>query len=114
MTVGNQRAEWSNPLRDPDDRRMPRIAGPQIEGLTRSGAQGFIPIDGQCRVPRTQGRVFAAWDATTFPVKHGGLGAQQADAAAAAIAVLAGAGARWRRSSRRSGGSCSPELSRST
>ena len=40
----------------------------------------------------TQGRVFAAGDATTFPVKHGGLGAQQADAAAAAIAVLAGAG----------------------
>ncbi len=71
---------------------MPRIAGPQIEGLTRSGAQGFIPIDGQCRVPGTQGRVFAAGDATTFPVKHGGLGAQQADAAAAAMAVLAGAG----------------------
>jgi sulfide:quinone oxidoreductase len=70
---------------------MARIAGPQIPGLA-AGAHGFIPIDSQCRVPGTEGRVFAAGDATTFPVKHGGLGAQQADAAAAAIALLAGAG----------------------
>ena len=54
------------------------------------GAHGFIPIDSQCRVPGTEGRVFAAGDVTTFPVKHGGLGAQQADAAG--IALLAGAG----------------------
>ena len=70
---------------------LPRITGPRIGGLT-GGAQGFIPIDSHCRVPSTQGRVFAAGDATTFPVKHGGIGAQQADTAAAAIALLAGAG----------------------
>ncbi len=35
--------------------------------------------------------VFAAGDTTAFPVKQGGLAAQQADAAAEAIAVLAGA-----------------------
>jgi sulfide:quinone oxidoreductase len=35
--------------------------------------------------------VFAAGDAANYPIKHGGLGAQMADAAAAAIAVLAGA-----------------------
>jgi sulfide:quinone oxidoreductase len=35
--------------------------------------------------------VFAAGDATNLPVKHGGLGAQQADVAAAGIAALAGA-----------------------
>jgi sulfide:quinone oxidoreductase len=35
--------------------------------------------------------VFAAGDATSFPVKQGGLAAQQADAAAEAIAALAGA-----------------------
>jgi sulfide:quinone oxidoreductase len=40
------------------------------------------------------GRVFAAGDATDFPVKHGGLGAQQADTAAAGIARLAGCGQR--------------------
>ena len=35
--------------------------------------------------------VFAAGDVTDFPIKHGGLGAQQADVAAAGIAALAGA-----------------------
>ena len=35
--------------------------------------------------------VWAAGDATTFPVKQGGLAAQQADAAAEAIAARAGA-----------------------
>ena len=40
MTVGNQRTEWSNPLRDPDDRRMPRIAGPS--GLVLFGVTGDL------------------------------------------------------------------------
>jgi sulfide:quinone oxidoreductase len=70
---------------------MPRIAGPSVRGLAGSGAHGFIPIDKHCSVPGTGGRVFAAGDAANYPVKHGGLGAQMADAAAAAIAVLAGA-----------------------
>lgn len=69
---------------------MPRVTGPAIRGLAGGGADGFIPIDRHCTVPGTQGRVFAAGDAIAFPVKHGGLGAQQADAAAASIAVLAG------------------------
>ncbi len=34
--------------------------------------------------------MFAAGDATTFPVKHGGLAAQQADAVAEAIAASVG------------------------
>jgi sulfide:quinone oxidoreductase len=71
---------------------MPRISGPEIPGLAEGGLHGFIPIDSHCSVPGTQGRVFAAGDATAFPIKHGGLGAQQADAAAAAIARLAGVG----------------------
>lgn len=70
---------------------MPRMSGPAIRGLPSADAHGFIPIDRYWTVPNTQGRVFAAGDATAFPIKHGGLGAQQADAAAAAIAVLAGA-----------------------
>jgi sulfide:quinone oxidoreductase len=70
---------------------MPRIAGPAIRGLPGGGSQGFLPIDKHCAVRSTGGRVFAAGDAANYPIKHGGLGAQMADAAAAAIAVLAGA-----------------------
>ena len=70
---------------------MPRVAGPAIRGLPGGGAHGFLPIDKHCAVRGTHGRVFAAGDAANYPIKHGGLGAQMADAAAAAIAVLAGA-----------------------
>jgi sulfide:quinone oxidoreductase len=73
---------------------MPRIAGPSVRGLPGSGAQGFLMIDKHCSVPGTGGRVFAAGDAANYPVKHGGLGAQMADAAAAGIAVLAGSQAK--------------------
>ena len=69
---------------------MPRITGPGIAGLPGGGVHGFLPIDKHCRVPRTGGRVFAAGDAANYPIKHGGVGAQMADAAASAIAVLAG------------------------
>lgn len=69
---------------------MPRIVGPNVHGLPGNGTHGFIPIDSRCAVPGTAGRVFAAGDATAFPIKHGGVGAQQADTAAAAIARLAG------------------------
>jgi sulfide:quinone oxidoreductase len=70
---------------------IPRVTGPGIHGLPAEGAHGFIPVDGRSSVPGTAGRVFAAGDATSFPIKHGGVGAQQADAAAGAIARLAGA-----------------------
>lgn len=70
---------------------LPRIVGPGIRGLPGGATDGFIPIDAHCAVPGGDGRIFAAGDATRFPVKHGGLGAQQADAAATAIAYLAGA-----------------------
>jgi sulfide:quinone oxidoreductase len=70
---------------------MPRIAGPAIRGLPGGGAHGFLPIDKHCAVRGTGGRVFAAGDVANYPIKHGGLGAQMADAAAAKIAVLLGA-----------------------
>jgi sulfide:quinone oxidoreductase len=69
---------------------MPRVSGPGIPGLV-GHAHGFLPIDAHCAVPGTDRRVFAAGDATAFPIKHGGLAAQQADTAAAAIAQRAGA-----------------------
>ncbi len=72
---------------------LPRVVGPGIAGLP-AGPGWFVPIDDYCRVPGTRGRVFAAGDATQSPVKHGGLAAQQADAAAAGIAHLLGAAPR--------------------
>lgn len=71
---------------------MPHVSGPAIPGVPGGGPHGFIPIDQNCVVPGTERRVLAAGDATAFPIKHGGLAAQQADTAAAAIAHMAGAG----------------------
>ena len=68
---------------------LPELYGPAVRGLPVA-EHGFLAIDEHCRV-RDAGPVFAAGDATDFPVKHGGLGTQEADAAAEAIAALAGA-----------------------
>ena len=68
---------------------LPRLDGPEIAGVPRD-ARGFIPTDSNARVLGLT-NVFAAGDATSFPVKQGGLAAQEADAAAEAIAALAGA-----------------------
>jgi sulfide:quinone oxidoreductase len=67
---------------------LPRPEGPAIDGVPRD-AQGFIPTDPSGYV-RELTNVFAAGDATAFPIKQGGLAAQQADAAAEEIASLAG------------------------
>jgi sulfide:quinone oxidoreductase len=69
---------------------LPTITGPNIRGIPGDAIDRFLAIDQYCRVRDTDGRIFAAGDATDLPVKHGGLGAQQADTAAAAIAHLAG------------------------
>jgi sulfide:quinone oxidoreductase len=66
----------------------PRLVGPRIRGLPCDG-HGFVHTDSHGRVPDLE-RVYAAGDATTFPVKHGGLAAQQADAVAEAVAASAG------------------------
>jgi len=68
---------------------MPRIEGRPIQNVP-SGPGGFAPIDELCRVRGLGERVFAAGDMTDFPIKHGGLGAQMADVAAAGIAPLVG------------------------
>ena len=67
---------------------LPELYGPSVGGLPVA-ENGFIRVDRFGQVPDA-GPVFAAGDATDFPVKHGGLGAQQADTAAGAIAALAG------------------------
>jgi sulfide:quinone oxidoreductase len=68
---------------------LPRVAGPRLEGLP-SDPEGFIPVDLHGLV-RGEQDVYAAGDATNGAIKQGGIAAQQADAAAAAIAARAGA-----------------------
>jgi sulfide:quinone oxidoreductase len=68
---------------------LPRLEGPAINGLPEADG-GFIPVDGHGAV-RGAPAVYAAGDATTFPVKQGGIATQQADAVAEAIAARAGA-----------------------
>jgi sulfide:quinone oxidoreductase len=67
---------------------LPQLEGPAIPGVPHD-EQGFIPID---RHGAVQGvtSVYAAGDGTAFPIKQGGLAAQQADAAAEAIAAALG------------------------
>jgi sulfide:quinone oxidoreductase len=63
---------------------LPVVVGPRIAGLPHD-PDGFLVIDEHGRV-RGCANVFAAGDATAFPVKHGSLAAAQADAIAATIA----------------------------
>jgi sulfide:quinone oxidoreductase len=70
----------------------PRLLGPRLRGIP-CDRDGFILTDAQGRLPGIEG-VFAAGDATAFPIKQGGLAAQQADAVAEAIADAAGADVR--------------------
>jgi len=67
---------------------LPQLRGPAIPGLPTDG-RGFIETDPHGLVLGTK-NVYAAGDATAFEIKHGGLAAQQADAAAEAIAARAG------------------------
>ena len=61
-----------------------------IPGIPQDPPHGYIPTNEFGRVLGIED-VYAAGDASWFPVKQGGLAAQQADAAATAIAELAGA-----------------------
>lgn len=67
---------------------LPRLEGPRLQGL-RCDPAGFLPTDWFGRVVGVK-HVYAAGDVTAFPVKQGGIAAQQADAAARAIAAHLG------------------------
>jgi sulfide:quinone oxidoreductase len=67
---------------------LPIPTGPAIAGLP-ADVDGFVPVDEHARVQGVDD-VYAAGDATTFPIKQGGLAAQQAVAAAEAIAARYG------------------------
>jgi sulfide:quinone oxidoreductase len=68
---------------------LPRLEGPRLPGVAHDAA-GFVPVDEYGQVPGLAD-VYAAGDLTAFPVKQGGIAAQQADTAAASIASRAGA-----------------------
>jgi sulfide:quinone oxidoreductase len=68
---------------------LPRLKGRPPEGVPQD-ADGFIPTDEFGRVEGLE-HVYAAGDITRFPIKQGGLAAQQADAVAEVIAEAAGA-----------------------
>jgi sulfide:quinone oxidoreductase len=67
------------------DVRAKPVAGLPVDRV------GFIPVDLHGRVPG-EPAVYAAGEATSFPLRQGGLATQQADAVAEAIAAACGAG----------------------
>ena len=67
---------------------LPLLEGPQIAGMA-SDPHGFIPVDDH-GAARGQDGIYVAGDASSYPIKHGGVAAQQADVVAAAIAARAG------------------------
>jgi sulfide:quinone oxidoreductase len=69
---------------------LPELYGPAVRGIPL-GEHGFIRVDPYGRVRDVEG-VYAAGDAIDFPIKHGGIGSQEADVVAQSIAALAGAG----------------------
>jgi sulfide:quinone oxidoreductase len=68
---------------------LPRLRGVAIEGIPH-GRDGFVKVDRHGRV-LGEDAIYAAGDITSFPIKQGGLAAQQAVAAAETIAAAAGA-----------------------
>jgi sulfide:quinone oxidoreductase len=68
---------------------LPRLEGPRLAGV-HCDRNGFVPTDEYGRVG-SEVDVYAAGDLTQFPLKQGGIAAQQADAAAASIAARVGA-----------------------
>ena len=68
---------------------LPALRGRPIAGIPTDEA-GFIEVDEHCRIHGLDG-VWAAGDATAFPLKSGGFAAEQADVAAQDVAATAGA-----------------------
>ena len=68
---------------------LPQLRGRRIDGIPQT-VEGFVPVDSHALVVGMRG-VYAAGDVTSFPVKQGGIAAQQAEVAATSIAVAAGA-----------------------
>jgi sulfide:quinone oxidoreductase len=68
---------------------LPELYGPSVRGIPLS-EHGFLRVNPHGHVLDVE-HVYAAGDCTEFPVKHGGVGSQQADVVAQSIAARAGA-----------------------
>jgi sulfide:quinone oxidoreductase len=68
---------------------LPRVSGRPIAGVPVDD-QDFVAVDDHCRVVGLPD-AYAVGDVANFPLKQGGLAAQQADVAARDIAARAGA-----------------------
>jgi sulfide:quinone oxidoreductase len=68
---------------------LPELRGRRFTGIP-ARRSGFVPVDASGRVDGLDD-VYAAGDMTTFPIKQGGLAAQQADVVAQTIAAGLGA-----------------------
>jgi sulfide:quinone oxidoreductase len=77
---------------------VPELLGPRISGVPGTWS-GFVPTDASGRVEGLE-RVYAAGDLTTYPVKQGGIAAQQADHIAYAIAADLGVAVKQLRQTR--------------
>jgi sulfide:quinone oxidoreductase len=69
---------------------LPLLRGPGLAGVPATEAHGFIPVNEYGQVTGLED-VYAAGDAIDFPVKQGGLAAQQADSVAEHVAARYGA-----------------------
>jgi sulfide:quinone oxidoreductase len=67
---------------------LPRLEGPRLPGVDHD-QWGFVATDAFGRVP-AYADVYAAGDMTQFPLKQGGIAAQQADVVAADMAARVG------------------------
>jgi sulfide:quinone oxidoreductase len=67
---------------------LPELKARRISGVP-ANQSGFVPVNASGRVEGLED-VYAAGDVTAFPIKHGGLAAQQADVVARTIAASLG------------------------
>jgi sulfide:quinone oxidoreductase len=86
---GHLRLSAGEPLAVDAAVALPALEVPRLPGLPQR-LHGFVQTDAAMHVAGLEA-VWAAGDATWFPIKQGGLAAQQADAAARSIAARAGA-----------------------
>lgn len=86
---GTLLCEGGQELRADEVVSLPGLEVPEIPGVPQ-GRHGFIGCDAEMRVDGLD-RVWAAGDSTWFPIKQGGLAAQEAEVAAAGILREAGA-----------------------
>jgi len=70
---------------------LPLLRGPGLSGVPATEPHDFLPVDAYGQVEGLAD-VYAAGDAIDFPVKQGGLAAQQADTVAEHVAARCGAG----------------------